>query len=634
MAPPLAEEQRHSIHRLVEPYVHLGRSGLLPALQAAQKTQGWLSEPIAAEVATALHVPLADVHGVIEFYTLLYNKPVGKRLIHVCTDVACAQRGGQAVLEHLCHAHGTSPGQMSADGQLTVEASPCLGLCEHAPVALVDGQAETNIDLEADRFDLGRPRSIVAGSLRLLTAKCGNGTTSLADHGDYAGLRRALSMTPQAVVEEIKASGLVGRGGAAFPTGVKWAGAAAADALPRYVVCNADESEPGTFKDRILLLDDPHALIEGMLIAGYAISAQRGYIYLRGEYAYVQPVLENALTEARAAGLLGEQVLASPFSFDIEVRLGSGAYICGEETALFESIEGKRGFPRIKPPFPTTFGLFGKPTIINNVETLFNVPLILRGGAAEYRRIGTEKSPGPKLFCLSGDVAQPGVYEVPFGITLRALLDMAGGITASRKLQAVLFGGAAGAFATAAHLDVALTFEDLRAAGLPLGSGVVMVFDERRDMRRVLERLGHFFAHESCGKCYPCQLGTQRQKEILERIAARKPRAGDLDRLQDVGWTMTDASLCGLGQTAAGAVLSAIKLWPELFQPRSGAALNTSGDRRKASPRAGANGTRTSLKNAGKRSSRGAGSISPSSAPRGGTRVVPAPKKGRRPTRK
>jgi NADH-quinone oxidoreductase subunit F len=566
----LADPEASTLRALIEPFVPLGRSGLLPALQAAQTLHGWLSEPIAQEVASILRVPLADVHGVIEFYTMLYSRPVGKRIISVCTDVACSLRGGQQVLEHLCRAHGVRPGEASADGSTTVQSSPCLGLCEHAPAATYGEQAETNIDVDAGTFDLGVPRSIVGGSLRLLTRHCGTGfTTTLTEHGEYQALRKALSMSPPAVIDEIKASGLVGRGGAAFPTGVKWAGAAAAEATPRYVVCNADESEPGTFKDRILLLDDPHTLIEGMLIAGYAISADRGYIYLRGEYAYIRPALEQALEEARRAGLLGGRVQGSSFQFEIEVRLGAGAYICGEETALFESIEGKRGFPRIKPPFPTTYGLFGRPTIINNVETFFNVPLILERGAPEYRRSGTEKSPGPKLFCLSGDVIRPGVYEVPFGITLRELLEMAGGVTDGKPLRAVLFGGAAGAFATPDQLDVRLTFEDLRTAGLPLGSGVVMVFNESRDLRQVLERLGHFFAHESCGKCYPCQLGTQRQKEILERVAAGRTEPGDVERLQDVGWTMTDASLCGLGQTAAGAVLSAIQKWPELFERRA-----------------------------------------------------------------
>ena len=554
-----------SLHTAIESYIPMGRSGLLPALHAAQKIYGWVSEPVASEIAKALHIPLADVHGVIEFYSLFYNEPIGKRVIRVCTDVACALKGGDNVLDHLCSHHGLQPRQTADDRALTIEPSPCLGLCEHAPVALVDDQAETNIDLENDSYELGRPKSIVGGSLRLLTANCGNGTTSLAKYSKYSAFTRAIGMKTEDVVAEIKASGLVGRGGAAFPTGVKWEGAAKADADQKYVICNADESEPGTFKDRILLIDDPHRTIEGMCIAGYAIGASKGYIYIRAEYPYIFPILANALSEARGAGLLGENILGSGFSFDIEVRVGAGAYICGEETALFESIEGKRGFPRVKPPFPTTHGLFGKPTVINNVETLCNVPLIIAKGSAEYRKIGTEKSPGPKVFCVSGDVQKPGLYEVPFGVTLRELLNMAGGVASDKGLQAILFGGAAGAFATSAHLDVKMTFEDLRGVGLPLGSGVVMVFDETRDMRQVLKSLGHFFAHESCGKCYPCQMGTQRQKEILDRVASGKAVEGDFVRLQDVGWTMTDASLCGLGQTAASAVLSAMKLWPEMF---------------------------------------------------------------------
>jgi NADH-quinone oxidoreductase subunit F len=274
------------------------------------------------------------------------------------------------------------------------------------------------------------------------------------------------------------------------------------------------------------------------------------------------------LEEARQAGYIGSNILGSGFSFEIDLRQGAGAYICGEETALIESIEGKRGFPRVKPPFPTTHGLFGQPTVINNVETLANVPMILERGAGWYRQMGTEKSTGPKLFCVSGDVVRPGLYEVPFGVTLRHLLfDLAGGLPSGRSLQAVLFGGAAGTFATSKDLDVRLTFEDLRAAGLTLGSGVVMVFDERRDLRDVLVRLARFFAHESCGKCYPCQIGTQRQYEILKRVAGGRSLTGDVERLEDVGWTMTDASLCGLGQTAATAVLSAMKLWPGLFDP-------------------------------------------------------------------
>jgi NADH-quinone oxidoreductase subunit F len=542
----------------LEQYIPLGRSGLLPALHAVQKIYGWLPQEVASEVAKNLRVPLADVHGVIEFYSLFYNEPIGKKVIRVCTDPACALKGADGLLDHLCQHYDVKPNHMTSDMSLTIERSPCLGLCELAPAALVDDQAETKISPDFHHYDLGRPRSLVYGQTRILTENCGNGTTSLEKYGDYVSLQKSRRLKPEEIVAEIKASGLVGRGGAAFPTGIKWEGAAKAESSQKYVICNADESEPGTFKDRILLLDDPHRTIEGMCIAAYAIGANKGYIYIRGEYPYVVPVLETALNEARQAGNLGSD-------FDIEIRVGAGAYICGEETALFESIEGKRGFPRVKPPFPTTNGLFGNPTVINNVETLCNVPLIIKKGAAGYRALGTEKSPGPKLFCVSGDVSKPGLYEIPFGVTLRQLLALAGGVANNKKLQTVLFGGAAGAFAISEHLDVKLTFEDLRNAGLPLGSGVVMVFDESRHIRDVLKRLGKFFAHESCGKCYPCQIGTQRQMEILDRVAKGEAMAGDFIRLQDVGWTMTDASLCGLGQTAASAVLSAIKLWPEIF---------------------------------------------------------------------
>ncbi len=559
----------------IESYIPLGRSGLLPALHAAQKIYGWLPREVAAEVAKTLRVPLADVHGVIEFYALFYNEPVGRKIIRVCTDPACALKGADGLLDHLCKHYGVDPGGTTPDLTLTIEQSPCLGLCEHAPAALVDNCAETNISPDYRSFDTCTPRSLVYGTIRELTGNCGNSTTTLEKYGEYAAYKKALTMTPDEVIAETdKASGLVGRGGAAFPTGIKWGSAAKIQSDQKYIVCNADESEPGTFKDRVLLMDDPHRIIEGMCITAYAIGADKGYIYIRGEYPYIVPVLENVLEEARAAGYLGKH-------FDVEIRVGAGAYICGEETALFESIEGKRGFPRVKPPFPTTSGLFGKPTVINNVETLCNLPLIISKGSVEYRKLGTEMSPGPKLFCVSGDVEKPGLYEVPFGVTLRELLNLAGGMrfdfaqhevrpeqSRRTELKAVLFGGAAGAFATAEHLDVKLTFEDLRAVGLPLGSGVVMVFDETRDLRDVLKRLGKFFAHESCGKCYPCQLGTQRQMEILNRLAAGDFREGDSARLQDVGWTMTDASLCGLGQTAGSAVLSAMKLFPELFVER------------------------------------------------------------------
>ncbi len=562
------------LHAALRDYQALGRSGLLPALHHAQSIYGHLPEAVVSEIGRSLGVPLADVYGVIDFYTMFYKEPVGKTIVRVCEDPACAIQGSEVILEAFCHHLGIAPDETTPDGAFTIERAPCLGLCEHTPAVLI-GEAPQGDILPEQVSDLllgnGRPPiPTVAGDVRLLTARCGGERPAylvdyLAD-GGYSALRKALTKSPKEIIAEVKASGLVGRGGAAFPTGLKLEGAAQAPGEPKYVVCNADESEPGTFKDRVLMEGDPHRVLEGMIISAYAIGAHQGYIYIRGEYPRAWSILNQAVHEAREGGFLGNDILGSGFAFDVELRKGAGAYICGEETALFESIEGKRGFPRMKPPFPTTHGLFGKPTAINNVETLCNLPYIIEHGAAAYRQLGTEKSPGPKLFCVSGDVARPGLYEVPFGVTLRHLLfDLAGGMRSAYKLQAVLFGGAAGAFATSEHLDVRLSFEDLREAGLPLGSGVVMVFDERRDLRDVLKRLARFFAHESCGKCYPCQLGTQRQYEIMERVAAGKAQPDDVPLLSDIGWTMTDASICGLGQTAASAVLSAMKLWPQLF---------------------------------------------------------------------
>jgi NADH-quinone oxidoreductase subunit F len=551
------------------------RADLLPVLHDAQAVYGYLPEEVLIEISRTLLVPLADIQGVVDFYSMFYDKPVGKTVVRVCTDPACALKGSDQLLARACESTGAAVDSTSLDQRFQVERVTCLGMCEQAPAALfgqmVYGELdEAGLDRALRYIPPAKQTPLVYGELNILTRRCrGEQTTRLASYfeqGGYQALEKALDMPASAVIAEVKAAGLVGRGGAAFPTGVKWEGAAHAPGSQRYVICNADESEPGTFKDRILMENDPHSIIEGMIIAAHAIQSNYGYIYIRGEYPTAYRTIQNALYEAYQAGLLGDNVLGRGFHFDIEVRLGAGAYICGEETALFESIEGKRGCPRLKPPFPTTHGLFGLPTVINNVETLCNVPYIILRGAAAYRKIGTEKSPGPKLFCVSGDVVRPGLYEVPFGITLRHLLyDLAGGIAEERALKTVLFGGAAGAFATPEQLDIPLAFETLKSVGLPLGSGVVMVFDERRDLRDAILRLTRFFAHESCGKCYPCQMGTQRQYEIMQRVAAGKTLPGDIQRLQDIGWTMTDASICGLGQTAASAVLSAMKIWPELF---------------------------------------------------------------------
>jgi NADH-quinone oxidoreductase subunit F len=330
-----------------------------------------------------------------------------------------------------------------------------------------------------------------------------------------------------------------------------------APARPHYLVCNADESEPGTFKDRALMEEDPFAVVESMTIAGYATGCEQAYLYIRGEYPTATARLEHAIGECRRQGLLGADVMGAGFDFDIEIRRGGGAYICGEETALFNSIEGFRGEPRNKPPFPTDRGLFGKPTVVNNVETLVNVlDIVLEGGPA-FATLGTEGSTGTKLFCVSGKVTRPGLYEVAFGTTLRQLLDLAGGVAGGGEMKAVLLGGAAGTFVTRERIDLPLTFEDTRAAGASLGSGVVVVFDGTVDLDDILLRIAAFFRHESCGQCVPCRVGTVRQEEALKRFLAGEDEAGLLD---EIGRAMGDASICGLGHTAGLAVRSALGL--------------------------------------------------------------------------
>jgi NADH-quinone oxidoreductase subunit F len=427
---------------------------------------------------------------------------------------------------------------------------------------LADAAAKRPITPEPDDVRASVPQAGAPG-LRLLARVGVADPTSLADyraHGGYVALQRAHALGAEATIAEVTASKLVGRGGAAFPTGRKWAAVAAAPAQPHYLVCNADESEPGTFKDRVLMEHDPFAVVESMAIEAFGVGANKAYLYVRGEYPLAEARMANAIAASRAAGLLGD--------LDIEIRRGAGAYICGEETALFESIEGKRGEPRNKPPFPVQVGLFGKPTAVNNVETLVNVLLILGedGGGAKFAATGTEASTGPKLFCLSGHIARPGVYEVGFGTTLRQLLDLAGGVPGGRAIKAVLLGGAAGVFVGPEALDTPLTFEGTREIGATLGSGVVMVFDETADMAGTLRRIAQFFRDESCGQCVPCRVGTVRQEELLARLAsgrANGTREDELALLAEIGRAMRDASICGLGQTASSAIESAVRQ-PEL----------------------------------------------------------------------
>ncbi len=557
---------------ILEKHTPGGQSELIPALWEAQEAFGYLSEPVVTAIGKAFHVPLAEIHGVIEFYTMLYNEPKGETVVRICVSPTCAQVGGKEILDALCDYYGVGPGGTTADGKYTIEGVECLGLCDHAPAGLVGEVPVAHLE-ELDPSQIAgdpppAPLGLMAGEPRLLTKRIGEvdprDLEGYQVQGGFEGLRKALlEMAPEEVIAEIEDSGLVGRGGAAFPTGLKWKFTAGAEGEPKFIVCNGDESEPGTFKDRILMEGDPYAILEGMILAGYAVGAEHGFIYVRGEYFRARELFEEVVEKARQGGLLGKDILGSGFSFDVEVHPGAGAYICGEETALFESLEGKRGFPRLKPPFPTTNGLFGKPTVINNVETLAAASWIIAHGADAYRSQGTEDSPGTKLFCLSGDVVNPGVYEAPFGIKMGDLLEMAGGVKG--ELQAALVGGAAGYFASPDQLDVPMSFEGLREAGLALGSGVIIAVNQDRDLRESLMSLAHFFAHESCGKCFPCRLGTQRQLDLLTRIFNGEGSKEDLETLEDVGFTMTETSLCGLGQTAAIAILSAKEKWPELF---------------------------------------------------------------------
>ncbi len=543
-------------------------------------------------ISERLMVPPAEAWGVVTFYHLLSTKPRSPIVVHVCDDIACRIRGGEGLCRALEERLGPPAGTASG-GAASWMRSPCLGQCERAPAALItaagDGPRSITVaPVEEDaggilhalanlgdagevRVEAGAPAArlrVVARSvpqagqsgLRLLGRMGTVDPTSLHaynESGGYRALARAIELGPTTVIEEVVASKLVGRGGAAFPTGRKWDAVAKAPARPHYLVCNADESEPGTFKDRLLMEEDPFSLVEGMTIAGYATGCEIGYLYLRGEYPLAAERMAGAIAAGRAAGLLGVDVMGAGFTFDIEVRRGAGAYICGEETALFNSIEGKRGEPRNKPPFPVQVGLFGRPTVVNNVETLVNVPALLREGGRAYGNIGTAGSTGPKLFCVSGHVARPGLYEAPFGITLRELVQLAG----AGPIRAVLLGGAAGVFVGPADLDVALTFEGTRAIGATLGSGVIMVFDETVDLLDVVRRIAEFFRDESCGQCVPCRVGTVRQEELLARLLARRslgPDAQELALLKDLGQVMRDASICGLGQTASSAVESAI----------------------------------------------------------------------------
>jgi NADH-quinone oxidoreductase subunit F len=556
---------------------------LLPILHALQARVGWISPGGLNYVSERLTVPPAEAYGVATFYAMFSVEQRPTHVVHVCDDLACRVQGGLAVCDRLEESLGPA-GTSQQGGPYTWVRSPCLGMCELAPVMLLQQTEADDLqvvsiapddvardaghlvvksrylrDVPAER---STPKTSSAREPRLLRRVGVVDPASIDDfraHGGFEALRLALEHGPEWTIQQVTDSKLLGRGGAAFPTGVKWKAVAEQPVHPHYFICNADESEPGTFKDRVVMEQDPFAVVESLAIAGITTGCQQGYIYVRGEYPLAAGRLQHAIDESGRHGFLGGDVMGHGTRFDIELRRGAGAYICGEETALFNSLEGKRGEPRNKPPFPVQRGLFGKPTGINNVETLINVTEILRIGGEAFARIGTEGSTGPRLLCLSGHVTAPGVYEVEHGVTLRDAIALAGGMRGGGDPMAVLLGGAAGGFVGPDRLDIRLTFEDAREGGYTLGSGVVMAFDDSVDLGDLALRIARFFRDESCGQCVPCRVGTVRQEEALHRIASGRTLGSRQDEEQllgDVAKVMRDASICGLGQTAANAVQS------------------------------------------------------------------------------
>jgi NADH-quinone oxidoreductase subunit F len=479
---------------------------LLPALRAAQRRVGWVTPGALGYTSRRLDVPPADAYGVATFYALLSLEERAPEVLHVCTDLSCRLAGAEVP-------EGAVP-------------SPCLGLCERAPASM---RTIAGPSPREEQIPPTSPPLPQTHGLKLLR-RIAEGADP-ESRPEFRALERARELGPERVIELVKASPLLGRGGAAFPTGVKWEAVASQPAQPHYLVCNADESEPGTFKDRVLMEQDPFGLIEAMAVAAFATGCEKAFVYVRAEYPLAHERLQNAIDR-------------SDVGVEIELRIGAGAYVCGEETALFQSIEGYRGEPRNKPPFPVEVGLYGKPTVVNNVETLLNVPHLILGDDPRDTR----------LFCVSGHVARPGLYELELGTPLTELLELAG----SEPPKAVLLGGAAGSFLRPDQLDLPLSFEGAREAGATLGSGVVIVYGEQADLVDAVLRIAEFFRDESCGQCVPCRIGTVRQEEALHRLASGKTIGDELDVLADLTQVMRDASICGLGQTAANAVDSAI----------------------------------------------------------------------------
>jgi len=520
----------------------------------------------------------------------------GKKQILICAGTGCVSSGSRSVTDAL-RAELAAQG---LDQQIEITVTGCHGFCEQGPIVIMEPEKTFYCQVKpedigdiveghlvkgevVDRLLFKEPGSkervqsyedinFYARQQRLVLHNCGHIDPERIDeylaNDGYSGIEKALkTMSPQEVVEEIKTAALRGRGGAGFPAGLKWQFAASAPGDKKYVICNADEGDPGAFMDRSVLEGDPHAVIEGMLACGYAIGSDEGYVYVRAEYPLAIKRLQIAIDQARDAGYLGENILGSGFSFDLKIKAGAGAFVCGEETALMNSIEGKRGMPRPRPPFPATSGLWGKPTNINNVETLANVPQILRNGSQWYASMGTENSKGTKVFALTGKVNNTGLVEVPMGITMREIIfDIGGGIQKGKQFKAVQIGGPSGGCLPEELLDLPVDYDSLIEAGAMMGSGGLVVMDEDTCMVDIARFFLSFTQKESCGKCTPCREGTKRMLEILERITAGKGEEGDIERLESLGQVIKDTSLCGLGQTAPNPVLSTLRYFRHEYE--------------------------------------------------------------------
>jgi [NiFe] hydrogenase diaphorase moiety large subunit len=533
---------------------------LLQHLIAAQYAFSFVPTRVIDGLAEALAVTRAQVRAAIAFYAFLHETPRGQFDILFSDNITDRMLGNQRLMGLLCERLGVKPGVPRADGRVTVDLTSCTGMCDQAPAILVNGTAVTRLDAQrvdriADLVEQGTPLERWPGSFFVVEDHIRRPGLLLSNpNTDGAGLRAMLGKGPGAALAEIERAGLRGRGGAGFTTALKWKFCREAAGTERFVVCNADEGEPGTFKDRVLLTSYADLMFEGMTICAGVIGAKKGFLYLRGEYRYLVERLQSVLSRRRAAGLLGEDIMGEKgFDFDIEIHLGAGAYICGEESALIESLEGKRGVTRKRPPFPVTSGYQGRPTVVNNVETFIAAARIVQWGGYWFRGEGTDKSAGSKILSVSGDVKHPGIYEYPFGTPVHQVLSDCG----AEHTQAVQISGAAGATLAPSEFDRIIAFEDLPTAGS------FMVFDHTRDMLDMVRNFAHFFAHESCGFCTPCRVGGGLLRDLVEKVAAGNASAYDLEEMRNIGKVMRAGSYCGLGQTASNHVINVLDKFPE-----------------------------------------------------------------------